>query len=125
MVEIPVLIFDGDCAFCTSAAGWIARKWREPARTTPWQFLTADEETHFGVTKEQAKAQVWWVDRRGAVGAEQAVARALAHAGAGWRVLGFLIGARAGRPLMHPIYFVVARHRHRLPGATPACRLRD
>ena len=39
---VPWLIFDGDCAFCTSSAHWLARRLHRSegpnARLVPWQF---------------------------------------------------------------------------------------
>ena len=40
--KLPWLIFDGDCAFCTSSAHWLALRLHRPegpnARLVPWQF---------------------------------------------------------------------------------------
>jgi hypothetical protein len=55
--EHPVLLYDGDCAFCTSCARGLQRL--EPdAEITPWQLTDL---TALGVTEEQAAAAVQWV----------------------------------------------------------------
>jgi len=122
--SVPVLIYDGDCGFCTSSANWVAARWRDGARAVPWQSLSPDELARQSLTRDQVRASVWWIDDRGhASRAHVAVGRALA-AGSGWSAI-------AGRVVLVPplrwiaavVYPLVARWRHRLPGGTPACRM--
>ena len=121
-----LLIFDGDCAFCTSAANWVVARWVDPAQAIPWQRLGGDGLADLGLTVEQAQHAVWWVDEGGHLSrAHRAVGRSLIACEGPWRVAGHLL-------LTPPIswvaslgYGLVARYRHRLPGGTPACRLSD
>ncbi|MGH9057845.1 MAG: thiol-disulfide oxidoreductase DCC family protein [Acidimicrobiales bacterium] len=121
----PLLIFDGDCGFCTSSAQFVARRWRaRPApAAVPWQHLDGDEMRALGLTEAQVQEAAFWVDTRGrASSGYEAVARALMATG-GWRRL-------AGEAILHtplswlarPGYRLVSRYRHLLPGGTPACR---
>ena len=119
-----VLIFDGDCGFCTTVANWVAARWSGDARVVPWQRLTGDELVALSLTREDVLAAVWWIDADGRRWrAHLGIARALI-AGSGW-------SAAVGRALLVPPlrwiaaagYPLVARWRHRLPGGTPACRL--
>ena len=89
----------------------------------PWQELGEGGLAELGLTVAQAQGAAWWVDSSGgAFAAEAAVAKAL-QAGHGWRRLagaGLLIAPV--RWLAAPAYRTVARHRHRLPGSSAACR---
>ncbi len=121
---VPLLVFDGDCGFCTSAAGWIASHWDRPVRSVPWQCLGEPGLADLGLTVEQAQTAVWWVDESGGLARGHRAIGASLLAGTGWR-------RRAGMLVLTPpfswmaagIYRLVARFRHRLPGGTPACRL--
>lgn len=121
---VPVLIFDGDCGFCTSSAVWIARRWRGPGRIVPWQRLDRDELARYGLTTAQVEAAAWWVDERDrAWRGHLAVAQAMAVAGGVWGVLGRLVLVPPIRWLAAVVYRFVVRYRYRLPGGTPACRV--
>jgi predicted DCC family thiol-disulfide oxidoreductase YuxK len=122
----PILIFDGDCGFCTTSARWVARHSPEGPRIVAWQAL-GDEGLHnLGLTKEQATASAWWVDGRGQLfGADLAIVSALRACRAPWRWLGGLLVLPPGKWLGRVIYPVIARHRHQLPGGTAACRVED
>jgi predicted DCC family thiol-disulfide oxidoreductase YuxK len=118
-----VLIFDGDCGFCTTAARWAARGWTGAERAVAWQQLDEIELRRLGITVEQARAAAWWVGSQcGSVSGHRAMGEAL-RAGSGWRRLaGALVLAAPMAPVAGALYDLVARHRHRLPGArTPAC----
>ena len=118
-----LLIFDGDCAFCTSAANWVVARWAQPAQAIAWQRLGADGLAELGLTVEQVQQAVWWVDEAGhRFRAHRAVGRSLAACQGWWRVAGRLL-------LIPPVswmaaggYRLLSRYRHRLPGGTPACR---
>lgn len=113
-----MLLYDGDCAFCTRCAGLLERIGPE-AEIVPWQFADLAE---LGVTAEQASEAVQWVGIDGAVSSgHEAIAAVLGRAGPLWR--------GAGRALVLPglswvaarAYRLVADNRYRLPGGTPAC----
>jgi predicted DCC family thiol-disulfide oxidoreductase YuxK len=118
-----VLIYDGDCGFCTTAAQWIQARWSQPEdRIVPWQFLCAEERDAMGLTIEQASQRAYWWDSSELFGAERAIARALRAARFPWRPLGYLLDLPGVRSVAHPVYLLVAKYRHRLPGGTPACK---
>jgi predicted DCC family thiol-disulfide oxidoreductase YuxK len=119
----PLLVYDGDCSFCTTCARWIAASWRSPAQAVAWQQLDADQLDSLGLTLDEVRDAAWWIDGEGGRSrGHLAIARAL-QAGQGWRAV-------AGRILLVPpfrwlgawAYPLIARWRHRLPGGTPACR---
>ncbi len=59
-----ILIFDGDCGFCTWAAEWSERRLPTDARISPWQFLES-ELPSYGLSVESASSAVYWVDANG------------------------------------------------------------
>jgi predicted DCC family thiol-disulfide oxidoreductase YuxK len=120
---VPVLIYDGDCGFCTSVAASISRRWRIPATAAAWQDLGEAGLADLGLTPEAAQQAAWWVDGEGRrYRGQLAVAKAL-QAAKGWRrAMGTVL-------LIPPVswaaalgYRLVVRYRHRLPGSTDACR---
>ncbi|WP_255950773.1 thiol-disulfide oxidoreductase DCC family protein [Streptomyces odontomachi] len=117
----PVLVFDGDCGFCTTSVRFAERRLRPRCEIVPWQF--ADLGT-LGVTRERAEHEVLWVTPAGAVyGGAQAVAKVLLSSGRGWSVLGALLTLPPVRWAAHGVYRLVAENRHRMPGGTAACAL--
>lgn len=119
-----MLIFDGDCGFCTSSAKWAARGWRGDQRAVPWQRLDGDQLADLGLTPEDCRRAAWWVDDRGQLlRGHRAVAKAL-EAGGGWRrPAGVAIGWPPLSWIAAGVYRLVSKYRHRLPGGTPACRV--
>ncbi len=120
----PLLIYDGDCSFCTSSANWVSARWHGRAHAVPWQRLTDDELAAYGLGVDDARAAAWWVDPDGRTSrGHLAIARSLA-AGAGWpAAAGRLLLSLPFRWVGAAVYPAVSRWRHRLPGATPACRI--
>jgi predicted DCC family thiol-disulfide oxidoreductase YuxK len=117
----PMLIFDGDCSFCTSSAHWIRRRLPPPAQVEPWQRLDLDA---YGLTQRDVTTAAYWVDERGRrFRGHRSIGKALMAAGGIWKPIGALI-------LVPPIswlaalgYAIVARNRSRLPGGTPECKI--
>ncbi len=118
------LIFDGDCGFCTTSAKWISARWPEHsrARAVAWQQIGAHDLVDARVTIEELGRSAWWIEGDLREEGSRAVARALIEAGGLLALLGraFLV---APLSWVAPYgYRLVARHRYRLPGATPACK---
>lgn len=113
-----MLIFDGDCAFCTSSARALGRIGPK-AGIVAWQ--QADLEA-LGITEEQAIEAVRWVGADGTVLAgHEAIAAVLASAGPVWRLVGRTLTLPGVSAIAALVYRWVADNRHRLPGGTPAC----
>jgi predicted DCC family thiol-disulfide oxidoreductase YuxK len=114
----PVLVFDGDCAFCTRCARALQRIGPD-AEIIAWQSTDLVE---LGLTEEQAAAAVQWVSPDGAVRAgHEAIAATLQSAGGIWKIVGRVILLPGVSWLAARCYRLVAANRHRLPGGTPAC----
>ena len=120
VVGRPVLVFDGDCGFCTTSARASQRR-LGLEHVEPWQFLDLDE---LGLRRQACEQAVQWVDDDGTVvSAERAAIAALRHAGGGWRLLGRALGLPGIVQVAGLLYRLIARYRYRLPGGTAACRL--
>lgn len=120
----PRLIFDGDCAFCTSCARWIEGRWTRPAEAVAWQRLGAESLAALGLTERDVRGAAYWAGPDGRLARGSAAAAEALLAGRGWvRAVGYIVKVPPGSWLARPAYWLVARFRHRLPGATDACRL--
>ncbi|MGK2932088.1 MAG: thiol-disulfide oxidoreductase DCC family protein [Solirubrobacterales bacterium] len=122
MRDRPVLIYDGDCAFCQSSVDLLKRI-GPGADIVAWQLTDLNE---LGVTEAQAASAIQWVTAGAGIRTgHEAAAAALVSAGGIW---GF-----AGRFMLLPgiswiaakSYRLVAENRHRLPGGTPACQIKQ
>ncbi|WP_127357774.1 thiol-disulfide oxidoreductase DCC family protein [Actinacidiphila soli] len=117
----PILVYDGDCAFCTTSVRFAERRIRPDCKAIPWQFADLGS---FGVTQQRAEYEVLWITPTGTVhGGSQAVARLLLNAGRGWALLGALLVLPPLRWLAHGTYRLIANNRERMPGGTAACML--
>lgn len=116
----PLLIFDGDCGFCTSCAMWAQRRLRD-ADVLPGQRL--DVAAH-GLTARDVSAAAWWIDGEGRVHrGHRAIGKALQACGRWWWLVSWACLVPPFSWVAGAAYGLIARFRHRLPGATPACRV--
>jgi predicted DCC family thiol-disulfide oxidoreductase YuxK len=115
----PVLVFDGDCAFCTTCVRLVERRIGPDAEVVAWQFADLAE---LGVSEEQAADAVQWVQADGAVrSGHEAIAAMLSSAGPIWRIAGRILLLPGISWVAAHAYRLIATNRHRLPGGTPAC----
>lgn len=121
-----VLVFDGDCGFCSSCARFLERRVAGgrggmPFSVVPWQRADL---AALGLTEAQCREAVQWVDGRGQVAAgAPAIAAALSAGPAAYRLVGRAMDLPLVRGLGAVVYGWVAANRSRLPGGTPACRM--
>ncbi len=120
MPSRPLLIFDGDCAFCTSCQQWAAV--RVDHEALPWQFADLDA---LSLTQQQASQSIWLFDAGDVLSGADAASALLRRSHIfWWRFVGELMALPGVRELARPVYGWVAHNRHRFPGATPACETR-
>jgi predicted DCC family thiol-disulfide oxidoreductase YuxK len=116
----PVFLYDGDCSFCTTCAHFIERRIRTEADVLPWQHTDLDA---LGLTQEAAEAAVMWIEPGLVRAGPDAIAVLLRRAQWYWRPPGWALSLKPVSWIAWPIYRLVSRNRHRLPGGTPACSL--
>jgi predicted DCC family thiol-disulfide oxidoreductase YuxK len=119
-----LLIFDGDCGFCTTSANWAKRRFRHGERAEPWQLLGDQALESFGLTLADVQQAAWWVDAEGNCERGHRAAGRVLQAGGGWpAIVGWLALTPPTSWLAAGIYRLVVRWRYRLPGGTPACQV--
>ncbi len=119
----PSLLFDGDCGFCTTSAGWLRRLAPPPGlEVVPSWSVDIDA---VGLGLDDVTRCVWYIDTDGSTyPAEVAVARALQQSPSRpVRLIGSFINAPGVRSVSGWVYRLVAANRYRLPGSTDACRI--
>jgi len=118
-----VLVFDGDCAFCSSSVRALRALLPATPEAVPFQRADLDA---LGLTRQDATERVWFVTDRHQYGGHLALAWILRHQPTAWqRVLGWLAQVPPWSWAAAWGYELIARNRHRLPGGTPACRLEN
>jgi predicted DCC family thiol-disulfide oxidoreductase YuxK len=117
--DLPRLVYDGDCGFCTASVRKGQRWIGHMPTATPYQQLDL---VRFGLTEQQCSTAVQYValDRQ-VYSAHDAVSALLLGAGRGWWLLGAMMRLPGIHWLSGVTYRWVARNRHRLPGSTAAC----
>lgn len=117
-----LLIYDGDCGFCTRTAAWLRRRLPKGYEVQASQRLADLEE--LGLDRRRVHEAAYWIDPDGRRHrGHRAIIRALESSRG---VLGLLSKAAGAWPLdslASWVYAVVARNRHRFPGATDHCHL--
>jgi predicted DCC family thiol-disulfide oxidoreductase YuxK len=119
-VKIPVLIFDGDCAFCSSSARVLRKMTRNKIAVEPYQFLDLGQ---YSLTEDQTSRSVYYVTQSETFSAAKAIARCLIDAKTPWSIAGFLLNIPVIISVAELVYGWVSKNRHKLPGGTPECSL--
>jgi predicted DCC family thiol-disulfide oxidoreductase YuxK len=116
-----ILIFDGDCGFCTTAANFMVKHSKTKIVATPWQRTDLSK---FSLTEAQVADQVYLVVDEETFGGHEAFAMVFrVQTNSFVRFLGKIMMSKNLRWLAAPTYRLVAKYRHKLPGGTPACKL--
>lgn len=105
----PVLVYDGECAFCRWCVRFLVRRTRRPLTCVAYQDADV---VALGLTLAQCAAAVQWVADDGSVSeAHNAVAAALRNARTPWPILGAIIDAPGIRKFSAYVYRRVALQR--------------
>ncbi|GHE46113.1 thiol-disulfide oxidoreductase DCC family protein [Streptomyces capitiformicae] len=116
---LPVLLYDGDCGFCTRTITTLLAAPRRPVHMQTWQETDLGQ---LGIDELRATREMLWVNSDGRVtGGAVAFADLFRHLGGPWRVSEALLRTPPTRWLAAGVYRVVADNRHRMPGGTAAC----
>jgi predicted DCC family thiol-disulfide oxidoreductase YuxK len=117
----PVLVFDGDCGFCTSTANWIVKHSKVAIDAQPYQWAKLDD---FGLTREESAARVQLIADGKIFSGHFCMAKLLLlQPNALVKILGAIMVLPGLNALSAKVYDLIAANRHRLPGGTPACRM--
>ena len=135
LTSTPVVVFDGDCAFCTTCMLWLQRQFPAAFDSKPYQRADL---ASWGLTTDECHAKLQWLGRPDAVDGDRgrlqgslavgAILRTGGRAvgglrGLGWRSMGELTRVPPTSWIAMGIYAWVAANRQRLPGGTPACQM--
>jgi hypothetical protein len=128
-----LLVFDGDCGFCTTSIRWFERRFPDSFATTPYQLTDLEP---LGLTERECTDKVQWIEdvsapRTTRSEGARAVAAMVRHggrsiggyAGALWQAAGTVADVVPVSLLADVVYAAVAANRQRLPGGTPACAM--
>ena len=119
--KLPLLVFDGDCAFCTTWVNRLEALLPLFPTATPWQWLDLDA---LGLTHDDVTRYAWYLTPTHQYAGHLAGSALLrAQRGFGWRFLGNLIATPPVSWVAALAYHAIATNRHRLPGGTPACAM--
>ncbi len=116
----PTVLYDADCGFCTKAAGFVPRL-RLDVDVASLQSVDLGM---LGVSPQRAVAEMPFIHSDGSVVyGHEAIAAALKTGPVPLQLIGRFITLPGIDRIAKPTYGWVAKHRHQLPGGTPACAL--
>ena len=117
----PWVLFDADCGFCTASVRFMQRPLIR-ADVVAEPFQTHDLAARGLNSTDCAATLHVLADAKVYTGAA-AIARVLRASRTPWPVLGVLLRVPGLSQLAELLYRIVARNRHRLPGATASCEM--
>jgi predicted DCC family thiol-disulfide oxidoreductase YuxK len=116
-----ILVYDGDCAFCTSCARFVERRMKRHPKIVAWQL---SDLAALGLTQDECELAVQWIGADGKrASAQHAIGYTLVNAGRGWMVFGRILLLPGISHVAGFVYRLIARNRHRMPGGTPECSM--
>jgi predicted DCC family thiol-disulfide oxidoreductase YuxK len=122
-----LLIYDGDCQFCRLSLDFGIRKLSVFPEFVAYQRITPAD---FGLSSKDVASKIWLVSASGAqnisLGGHLAVAQILrAQPQFYWRALALVMRTPPTSVVANWVYEWVAKNRHRLPGGSKACQIKD
>jgi predicted DCC family thiol-disulfide oxidoreductase YuxK len=119
--KAPVLVFDGDCGFCTACVKWGFKNFSVMPESVAFQLANLDL---LGLSRPEVERAVYLVTPEKKLAGHLAVAGLLnMQPQFGWRFLGSIMSFWLYSPLFALGYRLVVRFRHLMPGASDQCRL--
>jgi len=119
-MDARLFIFDGDCAFCSSAARVFRRMIKDQVPIRPYQKLDL---ASLGLSEELTSRAVYYVRDGKYFVAAEAIAQLFIDSKTLWSVAGYLLRVPGINHLAERVYYWIAKNRHRLPGGTPECSM--
>ena len=114
------LVYDGDCAFCTSSVRWVTRLHLGADVVVPYQFADLDA---LGLTAAQCEESLQLVGPTRTSSGHAAVGHLLLRSQWWWKPVGLLLLTPPVSWLARGVYRWVANNRDKMPGGTAACAL--
>lgn len=122
-VELPVIVYDGDCAFCSSSIRTLQRLIPRAPKMIPYQFINPAD---YGLTLEQCETALQYVGKAGKISqGHEAYRQMLIELGGGYKLLGHLMRTPVYYGIANTVYRWIAKNRHKMPGGTPTCSLEN
>ncbi|WP_345630205.1 thiol-disulfide oxidoreductase DCC family protein [Rugosimonospora acidiphila] len=119
----PLLVYDGDCAFCTRSVNLLRKRLPAFPQAQPWQQLDL---AALGLTEQEVQDAVQWVDHGVHSSGGRVASELLRYQpNRALRMLGALCDTPPVRSVIAVVYRWVAAHRHQMPGGTAACAIQD
>lgn len=119
-----LLVFDGDCAFCTSSVNFLRDQLERFPKAVPYQHIDFES---FGLEHHDVEHAAWLIDTREPMrmwaGADVAAALLAGQRSLPLAWSGRMLSLPGVRSIAALSYRWVANNRHRLPGGSPACAL--
>ncbi len=120
-LDRSLLVYDGDCAFCTLWVTKLSATLPAFAQVATSQAANLDE---LGLSDEDVRDYAWLITpTRHRAGAAAFSGLLRGQPTWGWRFLGHLLDTWPISILADIGYRLVARFRHRLPGSTASCEI--
>jgi predicted DCC family thiol-disulfide oxidoreductase YuxK len=117
----PVVIYDGDCGFCSRSVRFAQTRVAPNLVYLPSQKVNLAD---YGLTKADCEKALQFVSSDNqVVAAERAVIQILKQGNIGFRYLGLLMLLPGAKLLSKLGYQLVARNRGKLSGSTNACQV--
>ncbi len=117
-----ILIYDGDCGFCTKSADFARKRLTSAVEVLAWQKMS--NLATLGLTETDVQTRSYFVDQDGRIfGGAESLARCALHMHSGWPLVGRIFLVPGFAQVASVVYKFVASNRHRLPGGTAACKL--
>ena len=117
---MQLFVFDGDCAFCSSANRLLLRMTKNKIESRPYQHLELEK---LGLSLQQAQSAVQYLSNDQRFSGARAIAEYLIDSKTAWSLAGRIMRFPVILSFAEIIYELVATNRHRLPGGTPECEL--
>ena len=121
-VPAGMLIYDGDCGFCTATARWAERRLSDDYQVVSSQQVDL---ASLGLSDEDVIRSAWWIGPDGTRWDEhRSIAGALGAMSGPWPAVGRLLTLGPINPLARGVYRLVANNRYRIrwPGTAKCSR---
>jgi predicted DCC family thiol-disulfide oxidoreductase YuxK len=124
VVQESLLIYDGDCQFCQLSLEFGIRVLEIFPKYAAYQRI---EPSKFGLSTSDVRSQIWFITPGSKpLGGHLAAAAILGlQTNVAWRLLGWFMRKTPTSWFAKWVYFFIAANRHRLPGGSRQCNLKD